>query len=67
MNNVASEMVGSRKDVTALKVAYETIGFNVRIYEDCSAQVNYWYLFQCHYHLVFYLSIFHIISKSKRM
>ena len=39
VNNVASEMVGSRKDVVALKAAYETIGFDVHIYEDCAGQV----------------------------
>ena len=44
VNNVASEMVGSRKDVASLKAAYETIGFDVHIYEDCSAQVKYWNL-----------------------
>ena len=39
VNNVASEMLGSQKDVTALKAAYETIGFDVHIYTDCNAQV----------------------------
>ena len=39
VNNVASEMVGSRKDVAALKAAYQIIGFDVHIYEDCAGQV----------------------------
>ena len=38
VNNVASEMQGSQKDVAALKA---TIGFDVHIYNDCSAQVIY--------------------------
>ena len=53
VNNVASEMEGSQKDVAALKAAYETIGFDVRIYNDCTAQVfyfkniiNVWFWFQ---------------------
>ena len=41
VNNVASEMRGSQKDVAALKAAYEKIGFDVQIHNDCSAQVVY--------------------------
>ena len=41
VNNVASEMQGSQEDVAALKATYETIGFDVHIYNDCSAQVIY--------------------------
>ena len=39
MNNVASEMTGSLRDVEALKDAYETVGFDVKVHSDCNAQV----------------------------
>ena len=48
VNNVASEMQGSQKDVAALKAAYETIGFDVRVYNDCSAQVFYFKKYDQH-------------------
>ena len=40
LNNIASELPGSRLDVEALKNAYETVGFDVQVHEDCSAQVS---------------------------
>ena len=39
VNNIASEMPGSLRDVEALKAAYKTIGFDVQVHNDCSAQV----------------------------
>ena len=40
VNNIASELPGSKVDVEALKDAYETVGFDVQVHEDCSAQVS---------------------------
>ena len=40
VNNVSSEMPGSKADVTALKAAYEAVGFDVQIHTDCNAQVK---------------------------
>ncbi len=40
VNNVSSEMPGTQRDVTALRRAYETLGFRVHVHEDCSAQVR---------------------------
>ena len=40
VNNVSSEMPGSNADVTALKTAYEAVGFDVQIHTDCNAQVR---------------------------
>ena len=40
INNIASEMPGSKVDLEALKEAYVTIGFNVQIHSDCTAQVS---------------------------
>ena len=39
INNIASEMPGSKEDVKALKDAYETVGFEVQVHENCTAQV----------------------------
>ena len=39
INNVASEMPGSKEDVKALREAYETVGFQVHVHENCTAQV----------------------------
>ena len=39
INNIASEMPGSNEDVNALKEAYQTVGFEVQVHENCSAQV----------------------------
>ena len=39
VNNVSSEMPGSNADVTALKAAYEAVGFHVQIHTDCNRQV----------------------------
>ena len=40
INNIAHEMPGSIVDVEALKDAYTTVGFDVQIHENCSAQVS---------------------------
>ena len=39
VNNVASEMPGSLRDVEALKAAYKTIGFDVQVHNDCGEKV----------------------------
>ena len=39
INNIASEMPGSKEDVKALTEAYETVGFEVQVHENCTAQV----------------------------
>ena len=39
INNVASEMPGSNEDVKALKQTYQTVGFEVHVHENCTAQV----------------------------
>ena len=39
INNIASEMPGSKEDVKALKEAYETVGFEVQVHENCTVQV----------------------------
>ena len=39
INNVASEMPGSNEDVKVLKEAYKTVGFEVQVHENCTAQV----------------------------
>ena len=46
VNNVSSEMPGSKADVTALKTAYGTVGFDVQIHTDCNAQVIRTFLFK---------------------
>ena len=40
VNNIAHEMPGSKVDVEALKEAYQTVGFQVQIHENCTAQVS---------------------------
>ena len=39
VNNIASEMPGSLRDVEALKAAYKTIGFDVQVHNDCGEKV----------------------------
>ena len=39
INNVASEMPGSNEDVKALKQTCQTVGFNVQVHDNCTAQV----------------------------
>ena len=39
INNVSSEMPGSKEDVKALAAGYQTIGFEVQVHENCTAQV----------------------------
>ena len=41
VNNVAEEMPGSQADVEALRSAYQKVGFDVRVHNDCSEQVKY--------------------------
>ena len=40
VNNVATEQPGSNVDVTALKAAYERVGFDVHVHDNCDTQVN---------------------------
>ena len=40
INNIASEMPGSNEDVKALREAYQTVGFEVQVHENCTAQVD---------------------------
>ena len=40
INNIASKMPGSKEDVKALKDAYETVGFEVQVHENCSVIVS---------------------------
>ena len=40
INNIASEMPGSKEDVKALKDAYKTVGFDVQVHENCAVQVS---------------------------
>ena len=40
VNNIASELPGSKVDVEALRDAYDTVGFDVQVHEDYSAQVK---------------------------
>ena len=40
VNNIASEMPGSLRDVEALKVAYKTIAFDVQVHNDCGEKVS---------------------------
>ena len=39
VNNVASDIPGSSRDVEALELAYETVGFNVQVHNDCDEKV----------------------------
>ena len=39
INNIASEMPGTNEDVKALTEAYETVGFEVQVHQNCSVQV----------------------------
>ena len=41
VNNVASEMAGSLRDVDALVTAYETIEFDVQVHYNCDRQVQF--------------------------
>ena len=40
VNNISKKRPGSKKDVEALKEAYETVGFEVIVHEDCDINVN---------------------------
>ena len=40
INNVSQTMPGSEVDVRRLKEAYETVGFDVYVYMDCTTQVS---------------------------
>ena len=39
INNIASEIPGSNEDVKALKQSCQTVGFEVQVHENCTAQV----------------------------
>ena len=39
INNISREMPGSNEDVKVLKEAYETVGFEVQVHENCSVNV----------------------------
>ena len=39
INNVSQSMPGSEVDVTKLKEAYETVGFDVYVYKNCTVKV----------------------------
>ena len=39
INNIASEMPGSKEDVKALYKAYKTVGFDVQVEENLTEQV----------------------------
>ena len=41
VNNVTSEIPGSRADVAALQEAYEAVGFDVQVHTDCNAKVKH--------------------------
>ena len=38
VNNIATEFPGSKKDVEALKEAYEEVGYEVQVKEDCTGK-----------------------------
>ena len=40
INNVSQKRPGSKQDVKALTEAYETVGFDVIVHEDCDINVN---------------------------
>ena len=40
INNIASEMPGTNEDIKALKEAYETVGFEVQVHQNCIVQVR---------------------------
>ena len=39
INNIASEMPGSKEDVKVLKEAYQTVGFDVQVHANLTEQV----------------------------
>ena len=41
INNAADLMPGSEKDVTSLKDAFETVGFDVLLYKNCDTKVEH--------------------------
>ena len=42
VNNVASEMPGSMRDVDALVAAYETIELDLQVHHNCDRQVQFY-------------------------
>ena len=44
INNLRSKVPDTAGDVHALRAALETVGFNVKCYDDCNKQVH-WLLF----------------------
>ena len=41
INNLRSQIPDTADDVQALRAALETVGFNVKCYDDCNAQVKF--------------------------
>ena len=41
INNATDLMPGSEKDVTSLKDAFETVGFDVLLYSNCDIKVEH--------------------------
>ena len=41
INNAADLMPGSEKDVASLKDAFETVGFDVLLYNNCDTKVEH--------------------------
>ena len=41
INNAADLMPGSEKDVTSLKDAFKTVGFDVLLYNNCDTKVDH--------------------------
>ena len=39
VNNISKEEPGSNADVAALKEAYETVGFDVQVHNNCTGRV----------------------------
>ena len=52
INNAADLMPGSEKDVTSLKDAFETVGFDVLLYNNCDTKVE-------HHNIVFSRALSH--------
>ena len=62
INNIAGEMPGSNEDVKALREAYQTVGFEVQVHENCSSQVSS--IFRFNWTVLNILPLFRIRSLS---
>ena len=47
VNNLRSQVPHTAHDVQALRSALETVGFNVKCYDDCNVQVNFSIVGEC--------------------